>query len=53
MTIPEEMDIIAERICTEYCKYPEEYESSHEDMDEATQKLLDEKCSKCPLMRLV
>ena len=40
-------------ICDDYCKYRELYFSEHEDPDEAYEALLDEKCSDCPLGRIV
>lgn len=34
-------DLIAERICDDYCKYPEQYDE--------TEALLEERCNDCPL----
>jgi len=41
------------KICDDYCKYRELYFSEHKDPDEAYEALLDEKCSDCPLGRIV
>lgn len=40
---------IADAICAEYCKYPDEYDSLYDDADEAIERCGVEKCEDCPL----
>lgn len=49
----EQIESELEKICDGYCKYRELYLSDHEDPDEAYEALLDEKCSDCPIGRIV
>lgn len=48
MNISRELEKIGEAICEEYCKFPEQYGNSDEEMD----RLCREKCDNCPLSRL-
>jgi len=43
----ESFERMAAEICDKYCKFPEMYPSGE------TQKLIDEKCCKCPFERLI
>ena len=40
---------VVKKVCDEYCKWPEKYGDS----DEELQKLMDEHCEKCVLNRLI
>lgn len=56
MTIHEQLEYIAEQICSDYCRYPAIYHESYladvyKDEDEANDAMGDEVCIKCPLMR--
>ena len=52
MTIVEQMQAISDTICDCYCKYPDEYRGMIKDVDEAQEKMMAERCDKCPLMQL-
>lgn len=41
---------IAGQFCDEYCKYRDVYKA--DESDENFEKMTDEVCSKCPIMRL-
>ena len=40
---------VVEKVCDEYCKWPEKYGDSDEEQD----KLMEEHCDKCVLNRLI
>ena len=40
------------KICDEYCKYTEQYESQYKDPDDATNAKVNQVCVNCPLSRL-
>ena len=43
---------VREEICSDYCKYTEEYLSKYKNPDEANERMLADKCNFCPLGRL-
>ena len=45
----EELEEIAGKICDKYCKFPEAYGNREDD----NQRMIEERCDKCPLNRLV
>lgn len=45
----EELEEIAGKICDKYCKFPEAYGDREEDRA----RMIEERCEKCPLNRLV
>lgn len=47
-TITQRLEYIWNEICTHYCKYPDQYGHSDEELD----KLCHEHCDNCPLMEL-
>ncbi len=47
-TIPELLEDIKEKICDQYCKYPEKYGTELEELDE----LYENHCNDCPLKYL-
>lgn len=51
MTIPEQLNKIAEEICDSYCKYPDLAKDKFEDPDEAMEYIGDTYCSGCPIYR--
>ena len=50
--ITDELLEIAEEMCDNYCKDPEQYLAQHKDPDKAYDVLIEEKCENCPLFRL-
>lgn len=57
MTITEQIEDVAERMCKDYCKYPAVYHErllrdEYEDADKADEAMQNEQCNNCPLMRL-
>lgn len=53
MTITEQFEVIKEKMCGGYCKYPEVAERlSIGDPDEAQEWLKDNFCNNCPLKEL-
>ena len=53
MTVTETIQKCADKICDEYCKFPEQYFSKYADEHEAEEKLYRERCDKCILNELV
>lgn len=54
MSVAKELEEIASEICDNYCRWPYvALEMFRLDKDEEREAFLDEKCEKCPLMRLV
>jgi len=45
----EELEDIVGKICAKYCKFPEAYGNREDD----NQRMIEERCEKCPLNRLV
>lgn len=45
-TIAQQIEEITSAICDNYCKWPSQYHS-----DEDTERMWDEHCNDCPLMR--
>lgn len=57
MTIHEQLEDIAERICSDYCKYPGIFhqfylQNKYENEDQANEAMMEQFCESCPLMRL-
>ena len=52
MTITEQFEVIKEKMCGGYCKYPEVAEEAIGDTDEAQEWLEDNFCNNCPLKEL-
>ena len=52
MTITEQMQSVADRMCDCYCKYPDIYRGKIKDVDEAQEQMQHEQCEHCPLMEL-
>lgn len=50
--IVEQLQNIVEEFCTCYCKYPEQYEEKYSDPDIAADKMIDERCKKCPINKI-
>ena len=50
--LPDILADVVDRMCTEYCKYPELVRSQVKDIGEADDKLIDDYCEHCPLNRL-
>ena len=48
------LDDIADKMCKEYCKWPEKYETSKNEDDKnfQTMQLLNEKCANCPIVKI-
>ena len=44
---------VANEVCDKLCKYPGEYEKKYGDSDEGMDKLIEEKCEKCVLNKLI
>jgi len=44
-----ELEEVAGEICDHYCKFPEAYGDREDD----NQRMIEEKCNKCPLDRLI
>lgn len=52
MTIPEQIAVVREKICDDYCKYTEQYRGCYKDPDEAQEKLLADICQYCVMREL-
>ena len=48
LTISDIIESVAQDFCDNYCKFPGEYGEEDDDYE----RLIDEKCSNCPLNRL-
>ena len=53
MNVIELIQWVADEVCDNYCKYPDEYFRKYKDEDEAFEHLYCEKCEKCCLNKLV
>jgi len=51
--ITKQLEKIAEEICDNYCKFPQEYNSRTDDPDKNWELLSKEKCENCPLNKMV
>lgn len=49
VNILDELENIANRICDDYCKWPQEYGCQDNYDSEEFEKLYEEKCQNCPL----
>ena len=45
-----EIENIAGEICDHYCKFPEAYYTGHDDDND---RMIEERCNKCPLGKLI
>lgn len=52
VTVVETIEEVVEKICSDYCKFPEEYTKKYGDSDEGLNKMFEDHCDKCPLNRL-
>ena len=52
-TVPEMIQEIADKICNDYCKYPDQVRSLVKDIDDAENMLMATYCDGCPLQRLI
>ena len=52
MTVVEIIEEVIEKMCSDYCKFPEQYEKEYGDSDEGVDKMAEDRCGKCPLNRL-
>ena len=52
MSVVEELGKIVNKICNEYCKWPEKYLEKYGPED-ADRKMVYEKCKRCPMMKLL
>ncbi len=52
MTITEQIEVIKEKMCGGYCKYPDVAKEAIGDPDEAQEWLQDNFCNNCPLNEL-
>lgn len=43
---------VIEKVCSEYCKFPEQYTKEYGDNEEAEDKLSAERCENCILNKL-
>lgn len=51
-TVPEMLSDIADAICNDYCKFPDQVRSLVKDIDDAENTLMATYCDGCPLQRL-
>jgi hypothetical protein len=51
VTVVETIEEVIEKMCSDYCKYPEEYTKKYGGY-EGTKKMIEDHCDKCPLNRL-
>lgn len=52
MTVTEQIELIRDSMCENYCKYQEKAYSEHKDPDEAMDVLINQYCTDCPLLGL-
>ena len=52
-TVPEMLSDIADAICNDYCKFPDQVRSQVKDVDEAERVLMNRHCKDCPLLSLI
>ncbi len=52
MTVVEIIEEVVEKMCSDYCKFPEEYTKKYGGGYEGTKKMMEDHCDKCPLNRL-
>lgn len=52
MNVSEQIEAVRESICSDYCKYTEQYLATYKDPDDAEERLLADMCNFCPLCRL-
>lgn len=51
-TLKDLIQEVKEDMCDHYCQYPALYLAKCDDPDDATEQMLEEKCTFCPLERL-
>ena len=44
---------VAESVCDNYCKKPQEYSETFEDPDEAHEEMLEKECAVCPMAEFI
>lgn len=51
VNILDELEVIANKICDEYCKWPQEYgcQDDYDSDEDELEKMWEEKCQNCPL----
>ena len=49
VNILDELEVIANKICNEYCKWPEEYGCQDNYNSDKIEKMCEDKCQNCPL----
>lgn len=52
MTITEQFEVIKEKLCSGYCRYPDVARATVKDPDGAQEWLQDNFCNNCPLCEL-
>ena len=52
-TVPEMIQEIADKICNDYCKYPDQVRSQVKDVDDAERVLMNRHCKDCLLLSLI
>lgn len=52
MNVVDELGKIVNKICDEYCKWPEKYLEKY-GKEDANEKIVCEKCMHCPMMKLL
>jgi hypothetical protein len=50
--ITEMLGEICCKMCDNYCKYPEQYESQYKDPDMAWSVCMNERCKDCPISKI-
>ena len=50
--IKKQLEEIAEKVCHDYCKYPDEYRERYQDPDIAYEVMLQEQCENCILLKI-
>ena len=53
MNIPGQLQMIAEQMCGDYCKWQEVYLGKYKDPEDAMEVMRYEKCIACPMTKLV
>lgn len=43
---------VTDQICEHYCKWPDYYQNTYKDIEDAEEKMLSEKCDSCPLNQI-
>lgn len=51
-TVTTMLEKVKDQVCDQICKWPEAYLSVYKDPDEASEKMLIEQCTYCPLQKI-